>query len=319
MKKSPLTTGATLAVAALALAACGDDTTDAGAPAGEAADAGELAGLEMSVGGKDFTEQLVLCEISVQALEAAGATVENNCNLQGTVAAREALLAGEIDHYWEYTGTGWITHLGNEDPIPDPEEQYQAVAEADLEANSIEWLEYAPFNNTYALAANQQVIEETGFTTLSDLAEANNAGEDIGICVESEFAVRNDGLPGLEETYDTEFAPDQISELAVGAIYSATGDGTCQFGEVFITDGRIVEQDLTVLEDDLAFFPIYNPSPNVREEIVEEYPGIIDVFAPISDALDNETMTALNAQVDVEGQTPEDVAADWLAEAGVVG
>ncbi len=261
----------------------------------------------------------MLCEISVQALAAAGATVENNCNLQGTVAAREALLAGEIDHYWEYTGTGWITHLGNADPIPDAEEQYTAVAEADLEANGIQWLDYAPFNNTYALAANQEAIEETGFETLSDLAEANNAGEDIGICVESEFAVRNDGLPGLEVAYDTEFSPDQISELAVGAIYSATGSGECQFGEVFITDGRIVEQDLTVLEDDLNFFPIYNPSPNVRTEIVEEYPSIVDVFAPISEALDNETMTALNAQVDVEGRTAEDVAADWLAEAGIVG
>lgn len=311
MNRPTLTTSAGLAALALGLTACGGSSGSGGD--------GELSGASISVGGKDFTEQLVLCEISVQALEDAGADVENSCNLQGTVAAREALLSGEIDTYWEYTGTGWITHLGNTDPIQDSDEQYTAVAEADLEQNQIEWLDYAPFNNTYALAANQETIEETGFETLSDLAEANNAGEEVNLCVESEFAVRNDGLPGLEETYDTEFTPDQISELATGAIYAATGGDECQFGEVFITDGRIVEQDLTVLEDDMSFFPIYNPSPNVRAELLEEYPGIADVFAPIADALDNETMTALNASVDVEGQTPEDVARDFLESEGLVG
>ena len=310
MSRGTLTITTTATAALFGLAACGGSTGGGD---------GELSGASISVGGKDFTEQLVLCEMSVIALEDAGADVTNNCNLQGTVAAREALLAGEIDTYWEYTGTGWITHLGNAEPIQDSDEQFTAVAEADLEENQIEWLPYAPFNNTYALAANQATIEETGFETVSDLAEANNAGEPINICVESEFAVRNDGLPGLQEAYGTTFTPDQISELATGAIYSATGGDECQFGEVFITDGRIVEQDLTVLEDDQAFFPIYNPSPNVRAELLEEYPAIADVFAPIAEALDNDTMTALNAQVDVDGETPDAVAREWLESEGLIG
>ncbi|MGJ7440784.1 glycine betaine ABC transporter substrate-binding protein [Aquipuribacter sp. MA13-6] len=310
MSRSTLTMTATATAALFGLAACGG-----GSGGGD----GELSGASISVGGKDFTEQLVLCEMTVLALEDAGADVTNSCNLQGTVAAREALLAGEIDTYWEYTGTGWITHLGNAEPIQEPDEQFTAVAEADLEQNQIEWLPYAPFNNTYAFAANQATIEETGIETLSDLAEANNAGEPVNICVESEFAVRNDGLPGLQEVYGTTFSPDQISELATGAIYSATGGDECQFGEVFITDGRIVEQDLTVLEDDLAFFPIYNPSPNVRAELLEEFPAIADVFAPITEALDNDTMTALNAQVDVDGETADAVAEEWLESEGLIG
>jgi osmoprotectant transport system substrate-binding protein len=310
VSRSTLTMTATATAALFGLAACGGSSGGGD---------GELSGASISVGGKDFTEQLVLCEMSVLALEDAGADVTNSCNLQGTVAAREALLAGEIDTYWEYTGTGWITHLGNAEPIQDSDEQFTAVAEADLEQNQIEWLDYAPFNNTYALAANQATIEETGFETISDLAEANNAGEPVNICVESEFAVRNDGLPGLQEVYGTTFTPDQISELATGAIYSATGGDECQFGEVFITDGRIVEQDLTVLEDDLAFFPIYNPSPNVRAELLEEYPAIADVFAPIAEALDNDTMTALNAQVDVDGETADAVAQEWLESEGLIG
>ncbi len=137
--------------------------------------------------------------------------------------------------------------------------------------NQIVWLPYAPFNNTYALAANADTVAKYGgISTLSDLARVNDAGDLPGLCVESEFSVRNDGLPGMSETYGTAFGSDQISELATGAIYQATGNGQCEFGEVFTTDGRIVEFDLTVLEDDLSFFPKYNPSPNVRASVLDE-------------------------------------------------
>ncbi|WP_380169187.1 glycine betaine ABC transporter substrate-binding protein [Jannaschia sp. R86511] len=302
MNRTTITTGAAVATAAaLGLSGCGG--SDA-----------------VVVGGKDFTEQLVLCEMTVIALEEADIPADNSCNLQGTVAAREALLAGEIDLYWEYTGTGWITHLGNADPVQDPQEQFDVVAEADLAENDIRWLEpYAPFNNTYALAANQATIDETGITTISQLAEANEAGEDIGICVESEFAVRNDGLPGLAETYGTSFASEQVSELATGAIYEATAGQECQFGEVFTTDGRIATLDLVTLEDDLAFFPNYNPAPNVRVDALEANPEIADVLAPISEALTNDAITELNGRVDDGGETPDSVARDWLESEGLIG
>ncbi|MCV2393103.1 glycine betaine ABC transporter substrate-binding protein [Actinotalea sp. M2MS4P-6] len=308
-----LTAGALLAGTALLLTACSSGGSSGG---GE----GPLAGAKLSVGGKDFTEQLILCEISDAVLADAGADVTNRCNIQGTEATRQALLSGEIDTYWEYTGTGWITHLGNTDPIQDSQEQWQAVKDQDLAENNIVWLDYAPFNNTYALAANKDTIAQYGnISTLSDLAEVNNNGDMPGLCVESEFSVRNDGLPGMEEKYGTTFSSDQISELATGAIYQATGEGDCEFGEVFTTDGRIVQYDLTVLEDDQSFFPIYNPAPNVRKEAMDEYPAIADVFAPISAALDNDTMTQLNASVDVDGNDPADVARDWLTSEGLIG
>lgn len=312
MKKT-LTIAALGAAGALTLTACSGGSSSGGGD-------GVLSGASISVGGKDFTEQLILCEISDAVLSDAGADVDNNCNIQGTEATRAALLSGEIDTYWEYTGTAWITHLGNTDPIQDSDEQFEAVKEADLAENDVVWLDYAPFNNTYALAANADTIAAYGdISTLSELAEVNNDGQAPGLCVESEFSVRNDGLPGMAEAYGTEFTSDQISELATGAIYQATGDGTCEFGEVFTTDGRIVQFDLTVLTDDLSFFPIYNPAPNVRNELYEEYPEIADVFAPISAALDNDTMTALNAAVDVDGGDPADVARDWLTEQGLIG
>lgn len=302
-----------LAAAALGLAACGGGSDS---PSGGGS--GPLAGVKLAVGGKDFTEQLVLCEISDAVLSNAGADVENKCNIQGTEATRKALLSGEIDTYWEYTGTGWITHLGHDKAIQDSQQQYDAVKKEDLEKNKIEWLAYAPFNNTYALAANQKTIDSTGITTLSQLAEANQAGKNPQLCVESEFSVRNDGLPGMAKAYGTAFKPAQISELATGAIYQATGGDQCQFGEVFTTDGRIVEFKLTVLKDDKNFFPKYNPAPNVRQEVFTAHPQVADVFAPVSAALDEATMTKLNAEVDVDGKRPSTVARDWLKSKNLI-
>ena len=310
--KRIVSTVALLAAAGMTLTACSGDSSSGG---GE----GVLSGASISVGGKDFTEQLVLCEISDAVLSDAGADVTNRCNIQGTEATRAALLSGDIDTYWEYTGTGWITHLGHPDAIQDSQEQFDAVKAEDLEVNGIEWLDYAPFNNTYALAANPDTMAKYGITTLSELAAINDEGEAPGLCVESEFSVRNDGLPGMAAAYDTEFSSDQISELATGAIYQATGNGDCEFGEVYTTDGRIVQFDLTVLEDDKNFFPKYNPAPTVREEFLTEYPEIADVFAPVSAALDAEAMTAMNAAVDVDGEDPADVARDWLTENSLIG
>ncbi|MDP9425692.1 MAG: hypothetical protein M3P37_06550 [Actinomycetota bacterium] len=89
-----------------------------------------------------------------------------------------------------------------------------------------------------------------------------------------------------------------------------------KFGEVFEIDGRLKALDLTLLKDDKRFFPIYSPSLTVREEVMDEHPGIADVFSPISEKLDNETLRDLNAAVAVDGQSEEDVARRFLRENG---
>lgn len=131
---------------------------------------GTLDGADITVGSKDFDEQLLLGWISVLALQEAGANVGNEIDLGGTVAARDALEGGEIDHYWEYTGTAWIEFFEEEDPIPDEQEQYEAVRDRDREEANLVWLQPAPFNNTYALAMSQEEYERLGQPeTLSDL------------------------------------------------------------------------------------------------------------------------------------------------------
>ncbi len=303
-------------VAVLTLIAAGCGGGGGGGAAGDV----DLSGAEFIVGSKEFTEQLILGEMTSQVLEAAGASVTYN-ELAGTVAAREALESGDIDMYWEYTGTGWITHLGKTDPIPDRQQQFEAVAKEDLEKNGIKWLEPpAPANNTYALAVRSEAYDKLGVKKLSDFEQLINENpEDATVCVNPEFATRDDGLPGMEKKYGYEFSDKNVTTIGQGLIFQAIDEGErCNFGEVFATDGRIEALDLKVIEDDKNFFPIYNPALNVRQEMIEKYPQIKETFAPIAKKLDTQTLQKLNAQVDVEGQLPEEVAEQWLSDNGFI-
>ena len=130
----------------------------------------DLSGVSLTVGSKEFTEQLILGYITKFALEDAGAEASDQIGLVGSTTVREALTSGEIDLYWEYLGTGWVTYLGNESGIPDVQEQFEAVRDADLE-NGITWLEPAPFNNTYAIAMTDEASEELGITKISEIGD----------------------------------------------------------------------------------------------------------------------------------------------------
>ncbi|MDP9458750.1 MAG: glycine/betaine ABC transporter substrate-binding protein [Actinomycetota bacterium] len=304
---------ATVGAVSLLLAGCGGD--DGGSSGGSSGGGGELDGASLSVGSKEFTESIVLAQITLQALENAGADVEDRTGISGSATVREALEADEIDMYWEYTGTGWVNILGNttEDV---PEELYQAVADADAE-NGIAWLEPAPFEDTYRIAVPADFAEENDLATMSDAAAFIKDNPDEGaVCAASEFINRDDGLPGLEKAYGFEFS--EVVELDLNLIYTQVGD-TCSFGEVFSTDGRIVSNDLVILEDDQDFFVEYRGALTLRQETLDEFPAIADVMAPIGEALTDEVVTELNAQVDVEGREPADVAEEWLDGEGLLG
>lgn len=313
--------GAALAALALVVAACGDDDGDTAEPGDEAAEeVGGLDGAEFTVGSKEFTEQLILGHIARIALEDAGATVNDQIGLAGTLIVREALEAGEIDMYWEYTGTGWLNILEQDEPVAGAEEQYTAVAEMDLEENGIRWLEPGVFDNTYAIAAHESAIEEFGLATLSDMATfVEENPDEATLCAAQEFLGRPDGLPGLEQHYDFEFPGGNVVTLDEGLIYSSTAERSdCNLGEVFATDGRIAALDLVVLEDDQEFFPVYNPAMTMRDETYQDYPQLADLLNPIIAALDTETMQELNARVDEGGEFEDEVAEDWLRSGGFI-
>lgn len=298
----------------LGLAACGGD--DGGGGGGDTE--GLLDGASITVGSKDFDEQLILGNISKLALENAGADVTDQINTGGTDVARAALVNGEIDTYWEYNGTAWISFFQETEPIADRIEQYEVVRDQDLEENDLHWLAPADFNNTYALAYQADAGDDLGNPeTLSDLGDLIAEDPDLAtLCVESEFSARDDGLPGMEETYGYEFPGDNVTVLDTAIVYSATAErDPCNFGEVFTSDGRVSALDLVVLEDDEGFFPLYNPSPVFTDEVYSEYGDeLTEIFDPISAALTQEEMTALNERVSVDLEDPADVAEDWLSE-----
>ncbi|WP_045743619.1 glycine betaine ABC transporter substrate-binding protein [Actinoplanes rectilineatus] len=287
-------------------AACGSDESSGGD--------GPLAGTSVTVGSKDFDEQLVLGQITKLALENAGAKVKDETNLGGTNAARAALTAGQVDVYWEYTGTAWISFFQNTEPIADSAEQWQKVSEKDLADNKLVWMTPATFNNTYGLAYSRKAAEKLGSpTTISDLA-ANPAAATM--CVESEFSTRDDGLPGLQKKYGFEVPAANVTVLDTGIVYTSTDkQDPCNFGEVFTTDGRIKALDLVVLQDDKNFFPLYNAAPVFRSEYYDANAAALKtIFDPIAAALTQDVMTELNKQVSVDGARPEQVAKQWLKD-----
>ncbi|WP_433272378.1 glycine betaine ABC transporter substrate-binding protein [Actinosynnema sp. CS-041913] len=279
----------------------------------------ELTGVGIAVGSKDFTESQILGYLAEVALTAAGAEVRDMTNIQGSNSSRQALITGDIDLSWDYTGTGWISYLGNTDPIAGERAQYEAVRDADLARNGLRWLEYAAVNNTYAFAVTESFARTHGLRTTSDMAELIRREPDQAVfCLETEFASRNDGFPGVARAYGFDPGSVEVKTFGIGTIYTATSQGTCNFGEVFTTDGRILGLNLVVLEDDRKFFPQYNATIVLREEFAKAHPQVAEVMAPIAAKLDNDTIRGLNAEVDVDGRDPAVVARDWLVAEGFV-
>jgi osmoprotectant transport system substrate-binding protein len=284
------------------------------------------------IGSKDFTEQLILGEMYALLLENARISTESRLNLGGTQVAQEALLAGEIDLYPEYTGTGLTVVLGMPidavaqatpvEGMPDDAEAdsidqrvYDIVSEEYLEQFDLVWLDESAFNNTQALAVKRAFAEEQGVSTITELAEI--AGE-LTIVAPSDFVERPDGLQGLQEFYGMEFG--NVLSVAPGIRYQALEEDQAQVVLAFGTDGQVAGLDLVLLEDDKGLWPPYHVAPVVRNQTLTANPGIADALNPIAPLLTDQAMSALNWQVDgPEKLEPADVARAFLEEQGLLG
>lgn len=287
---------------------------------GRAGTVAELEGVKITVGGKDFTEGVLASYFVEFLLAAAGMEVSDMSSLAGSNSFRQALVTGQVDIGMEYTGTAWMSYMGNEEPIRDPRGQWEAVRDADLAEYDIRWMPPTTVDNTYSFAVNRSTAEEKGLRTLSDYARLVQSDPGSAVtCMETEFSVRRDGWPGMAEAYGFDPRAVQVSIMQPGIIYQATSVGReCGFGEVYTTDGRVKGLDLVVLEDDERFFPVYNLATVVRGEVLDAHPQIADVLAPLADELTNDVMVELNMRVDVDGEDPAQVARDFLVEKGLV-
>lgn len=266
---------------------------------------------DLVVGGKNFTEQQILASMTTQYLEAQGYDIDTRAGM-GTSVLRQAQENGQVDLYWEYTGTSLI-NFNNVSEQLDPNATYQRVKELDAEKGLV-WLEPSEANNTYALAMRSGDADERGIQSLSDLAAAVNGGESVEFALNAEFYARDDGWRPLLEAYDFSVARGDVRRMDSGLVYQALRDGQVDVGLVFATDGRIPAFDFHVLEDDAGFFPAYALTPVLRDEKLAEFPELEAQLNALSALLDDLTMATLNAEVDVDGESIEQVAENFLQE-----
>lgn len=272
----------------------------------------------ITVGSKEFSEQLLLGQITILALEDAGYNVKDSTGVAGSDKVRSALLNKDIDIYWEYTGTAWLSHLQHDNPLTNSKDCFEKV-KAEDKKNNIDWLNYAPFNNTYTVMMRKKQADELGINTLSELGAYISANPTkLKFAVDHEFTARGDGLPGLETTYKFKLKEANLLVMDNGIIYKALKESQADIGMGFSTDGRINAFGLVNLKDDLAFFPAYNPAPNLRSEFAKENPEIVKILNSVSEKLDNETMTKLNYLVDIEQKEPKVVAKEWMVSKGLL-
>jgi osmoprotectant transport system substrate-binding protein len=270
-------------------------------------------GSQVSVGAKNFTEELILGEIYAQVLEAHGLTVARKLNLGGTDIAMEALRRGEIDLYPEYTGTALLTQLKRE-PIADGKKIYAIVKAAYEKDYGLTWLDPAPANNTQALATTAAIAAKYNLRTLSELAVA---APQLRLGAIPEFLKRKDGLPGLQAAYGG-FRFKQTRLIDIGLKYKALLIGDVDVVVAFGTDGEILGEHLTVFTDDKHFWPAYNVAPVVRDQTLKTYPAIATHLNAVAPLLTDNEMRTLNDQVEgSQKREAGDVARDFIKTHGL--
>ncbi|WP_309083947.1 glycine betaine ABC transporter substrate-binding protein [Chelativorans sp.] len=272
-------------------------------------------GAELAVGGKNFTEQLLMAEMTKQLLESKGHTVVKKDGM-GTVIVRAALEGGEVDLYWEYTGTSLITFNKVTEALS-AEETYERVKELDGEKGLV-WLAPSKANNTYAMAISTANPNTAGMETISDLAAAYNAGKSLRMGTTAEFPKREDGLLGLQRTYGFEAGRANVRPMELALAYNALANGDLDVVSAQATDGLIAALGLALLRDDKGFFPNYALAPVIRKETLDANPELKDILESLSARLDDAAMQRLNGQVDVEKKSIEEVSAMFLKESGLL-
>jgi len=273
----------------------------------------------LTVGGKDYTEQLLLPELAGILLEQAGFDVTLKTGV-GSVIARKSLENAQTDLYYEYTGTAYTLYhkQKNTETMTVPEKVYNWVKKADAEKGLI-WLDPVTFNNTYTLMMNKAEAEKHGIKSISDLGVYVTKNPDEMIfALDSEFWERPDGFKGIMKMYDFRLPPKQVKKMSVGLTYQALKEGLVNSAMGFATDGRIAAFGFVNLEDDKSFFPVYNPVPVVRKEILDTYPEIQTILKPLADNLTTQEMQQLNMAVDVDHKPVREVAMKWLKSKNLI-
>jgi osmoprotectant transport system substrate-binding protein len=313
-----------LVLASLAVAACGDDDDDdgggsndqgAGQPAAIQRD-DSLSSVKLTIGSKNFTEQKVLGEIYAQALAAGGYDTSTQLNLGDEKTALAALEGGEIDAYPEYTGTALLSFFGFQaDELPKDEQEAYQEAEKGFAEMNLTALPPTPFTSSNEVAVTQETADEHSLRKISDLSKVDGQ---LTLFGSPECRQRLDCLLGLQRVYGLEF--QRFTPVDIALRHEVLTTGQADVSIVFTTDPQIERENEVLLEDDKGMFPPYNSTLVVRDEVLQEAGGKFEeVVGQVSRGLTDRVMQELNARVDLDKETPKQVASEYLQETGLIG
>jgi len=276
---------------------------------------GAVSAQTVVVGGKGFTEQQLIAELTSQLLAANGFKPDKRVGM-GSAVLRQALESAQIDVCWEYTGTA-LSLVYKDSEKYTAEQGYEKIRSLDA-AKGIVWLKPTRVNNTYGIGMLRAKSEKLGIKSISDLGNAYKSGKTMPIGVNAEFSQRPDGLPGVQKTYGFTVPLDSIVKMDFGLSFQALRDGQVDSAMVTSTDGRIISFDIVVLADDKNFFPIYMMTPVVRKEVLDKNPKLAGLLESLATKLDSDTILKLNAAVDVDKKSIESVATGFLKQQGLI-
>jgi osmoprotectant transport system substrate-binding protein len=265
------------------------------------------------VGSKNFPEQALLGEILAEHIEnRTPLHVERRFYLAGSYICQQAMLAGRVDLYVEYTGTALTAIL--HDPIEsEPSAVFERVRNEYKQRFDFDVFPSLGFNNTFALVIRGEDARRLHLKTISDAVPyATHWRAAFGY----EFTERPDGYPGLARVYGLRFAePPKILDL--GLLYRELLDKEVDLVAGNSTDGLIAARDFVILEDDKHYFPPYEAVPVAREDTLTRYPEVRTAIAELSGTISDEEMQKMNYAVAGEGRDIEDVARDFLRSKGL--
>jgi osmoprotectant transport system substrate-binding protein len=276
------------------------------------------------IASKIDTEGALLGNMMVLVLEGNDIPVEDRTEFGTTSVIRSAIINGEIDLYPEYTGNGGFFFEGIDPEIwKNAQKGYEMVKKLDYEANKIVWLTPANANNTWALAIREDFAEKGEIFSLSDFAAYINNGGYVKLAGSEEFITRPDSLPAFQKTYGFELKANQLITFSGGNTAqteraAALGIDGVNAAMAYGTDGALAALGLIVLEDDLEVQPVYEPTPIIREEVLNQYPEIANLLQPVFESLSLEDLQALNSKIAIEGQNAKKVAETYLKENGFI-
>jgi len=265
----------------------------------------------LTVGSKNFTEQVILGEIVAQHVSLRlSERVDRKLNLGGTLLAHQALVKGDLDLYPEYTGTA-LTAVLKRRLSSDPAAVLAKVKAEYLSRFKIHWLDPLGFNNTFAMVIRGEDARKYQIETLSDAATHAN-GWTLGVGYE--FQQRPDGLAGLLRTYKLPLKRSPRS-MDLGLLYRALEQKQVDMVAASATDGLLSVLDVKVLKDDKRYFPPYQASLAVRADALAKHPPLKRALEQLSGLFSNEIMRTLNYQVDGKHRPVSEVAMTFLRAA----